>query len=401
MRTAALTVLAAVAATVSCGGERAAPPTYAGAQPIPLDEKGASALTVVHVAAGRAHACALLLDRTVRCWGNGLQGQLGIGAFPVTMSEALLRIGSIPTPTKVSGLEDVVQIACGGDHSCALRADGTVACWGSNAHGELGDGSMTSRVAPVHVNGLDSVTELSLGERHSCARLVNGTVRCFGSNTFGQLGDGTTLDHALPVEVPALLATRIALGQAHTCAIELSGTVRCWGNNGDGQLGDGTTKARSLPTKIADLGEVTQLALGDHHSCARLSDATMRCWGCGEWGQLGDGTTSSHPRPQAVVGLTGAIDLAARDEVTIASRHDGSVVMWGLMPYAQLKDHFGRNVIKDYVTVPSPMAEFANVVEVTLGKTFGCARNVAGKLRCWGTNELGQQGDGTFVTAQP
>lgn len=356
-------------------------------------------MTVLRVAAGRAHACALMVDRTVRCWGHGAQGQLGIGALPLTLgSPKPLRIGSLPVPTPVVGLTEVVQIACGGDHSCALRADGSVACWGSNAHGELGDGTANLGTLPVVVAGVSGATQIALGESHSCARIADGAVRCWGSNASGQLGDGTTDDRRTPVAASGVTAaSSVALGMAHTCVVE-GGTARCFGANGDGQLGDGTTETRLQATAVSGLADAVQLALGDHHTCARLADGTARCWGCGEWGQVGDGTKLTRLVPQQVSGLTGAIDIAARDELTAASRHDGMLVMWGRVPFGTLRDELGRNVPNDWVAVPSPLGDYANVVEVTLGKGFGCARSIHGEMRCFGDNDFGQYGNGTFVT---
>ncbi len=344
-------------------------------------------MTVLRVAAGRAHACALMVDRTVRCWGHGAHGQLGVGALPLTMGNPKpLRIGSLSVPTTVVGLSDVVQIACGGEHSCALRTNGTVACWGSNLHGELGDGTTSSRVSPVFVQGLDRATQIALGDTRSCARLADGTVRCWGS--------GALVPQAVP-EVTS--ATSVAVGASHACVVE-SGAVRCWGENGDGQLGDGTTETRELPTRVSGLSDVVQLALGDHHSCARLEDGTVRCWGCGEWGQVGDGAKVSRLVPRAVNGLVGAIDLAARNELTAASRHDGVVLMWGRVPFGALRDELGRSVPHDYVAVPSPLGDYPNIVEVALGHAFGCARSIHGDMRCFGDNDFGQHGNGTFVT---
>lgn len=358
-----------------------------------------AAMTVVRVAAGRAHACALMIDHTVRCWGHGSHGQLGIGALPISLATAKpLRIGSLPVPTTVVGLSGAVQIACGGDHSCALRTDGTVACWGSNVHGELGDGTTTSRMAPVVVQGIANATQVALGDGQSCARLTDGTVRCWGNNALGQLGDGTTNDRHEPVSVVDVTnATSVAVGAGHTCIVE-SGRARCFGANDDGQLGDGTTEGRILPTTVSGLTDVVQLALGDHHSCARLEDGSARCWGCGEWGQVGDGTKLSRLVPQAVVGLIGAIDLAAHNELTAASRHDGVILMWGRVPFGSLRDELGRSVGGDHVSVPSPLGDYPDVVEVALGHAFGCARSIHGEMRCFGDNEFGQHGNGTFVT---
>jgi alpha-tubulin suppressor-like RCC1 family protein len=377
-------VLAAALALTACSAQQpGSEPAHA-----PVSVSPPPAMKVLRVSAGRAHACALMADRTVQCWGHGAHGQLGIGALPVTFGVPKpLRIGSVPVPSKVVGLSDVTQIACGGHHSCALRSNGTIACWGSNVHGELGDGSTMTRMAPINVEGITSATQIALGDGRSCARVGDGTVRCWGS------GDTT------PKEVPSVVAaTSVAVGSAHACVVE-AGFARCWGANDDGQLGDGTKKAHALPERVVDLRDVVQLALGDHHSCARLEDGSARCWGCGEWGQLGNGGNDSHLTPQPVSGLLAAIDLSARSELTAATRHDGVLVLWGRVPSSGvLRDELGRSIGREYVTIPSVLGDYPDVVEVTLGAAFGCARNIRNELRCFGDNDFGQHGNGTFVT---
>ena len=148
--------------------------------------------------------CALLTNGTVSCWGANDAGQLGYGAtddctkyaYPCSLK-----------PHLVEGLSDVAQIAAGGDHTCARKIDGTVLCWGDNTGGQLGyatteicGGSAPTACSPRArvVPGLTDVAELALGRRHTCARKSDGRVLCFGSNDHGQLGDGTTEGGTVP-----------------------------------------------------------------------------------------------------------------------------------------------------------------------------------------------------------
>jgi alpha-tubulin suppressor-like RCC1 family protein len=106
------------------------------------------------------------------------------------------RWGDVTTdrPLPISGLTGVQAISAGGGHACALRADGSVACWGANESGQLGDGSTQTAAAPTAVSGLGHAAQISAGGAHSCA-ISDGAVLCWGSNTSRQLGDG------LPAEV--------------------------------------------------------------------------------------------------------------------------------------------------------------------------------------------------------
>ncbi len=196
------------------------------------------------MAAGGAHTCALRNDGTVYCWGDNWEGQLGDG------TTALSR----PTPVAVAGLTGATALAAGGSHTCALQSDGTVACWGDNYYGQLGDGTTTSRPTPVAVAGLSGATALAVGGSHTCALRNDGTVACWGANYYGQLGDGTFTDRLTPTAVAGLSgATAIAARGSHTCALLADGTARCWGNNEYGQLGDGTARgARPFPAPVVD-----------------------------------------------------------------------------------------------------------------------------------------------------
>src|SRR5689334_3998245 len=154
------------------------------------------------------------------------------------------------------------RLSAGWNHACALLDDGTVQCWGDNIWGQLGDGTFTTRIAPVAVSNLNSVVSIAVGRQHSCAILGSqGTVRCWGRNDGGQLGNGTSSQSInQPVFVTGL-ANVVALtaGDLHTCAVRVDGTVWCWGDNLEGQLGNGgLTNLSLVPVQAEDLiGAVT------------------------------------------------------------------------------------------------------------------------------------------------
>jgi alpha-tubulin suppressor-like RCC1 family protein len=154
----------------------------------------------------------------------------------------------------------VVAIAVGGEHTCALTNSGAVKCWGYNHYGQLGDGTTTESHAPVPVRRLPKgVVAISAGGYHTCALTKGGAAKCWGYNGYGQLGDGTHTDRHKPVQVHGLSGgvRSISAGTNengdsvdHTCTLTRGGAVKCWGYNGYGQLGDGTQHNRSKPVPV-------------------------------------------------------------------------------------------------------------------------------------------------------
>ncbi|HTK25922.1 MAG TPA: hypothetical protein VL327_05145, partial [Pyrinomonadaceae bacterium] len=186
---------------------------------------------------------ALLADGTVRSWGYNAVGELGNGVFsndPATCK-------CVPTVQTVVGLSGVTSVSAGYGHVLALKQDGTVWAWGNNFQGELGDGTFTDgRPVPLQVAGLPNIVAIAAGEAHSLALASDGTLWAWGSNAYGELGNGT-IDPpgvegiATPIQVPISGVAAIAAGGNLSFAIKTDGTVWAWGEDFAGQTGTGGT----------------------------------------------------------------------------------------------------------------------------------------------------------------
>ncbi|MCK9249732.1 MAG: hypothetical protein M0P31_12270 [Solirubrobacteraceae bacterium] len=278
------------------------------------------------VAAGGAFSCALVADESgspdgqVWCWGSGSSGQLGDGG-PVdparhTVPMAVQVHGGgpffpvAPQPTQGSTL------AAGFSHACAIVVgpDRRVRCWGADYAGQLGGGvAGPARNETVEVPGLSDARSLVAGDEHTCALRGDGTVECWGAGARGQLGTGTTPAVQGPTPVP-LGDDAVALyaGGDQTCATLADGTTSCWGARVDGRFHAGGSVAdRPSPHPLEGVGAPTSVALRNdsqgQHGCA-VTGGAVRCWGHGQSGQLGDGAmpTGHHPlqtTPTTVVGF--------------------------------------------------------------------------------------------------
>ncbi|RYE92725.1 MAG: chromosome condensation regulator, partial [Myxococcales bacterium] len=315
------------------------------------------------IATGHGHTCALLTTGAVRCWGWAYGGRLGYGPGS--------NIGDDETPASVGDVPlgaTAVQIAAGGDHTCAVLTTGAVRCWGLGDLGALGRGSAVSigDDEPASAGGDvplgATAVQVTTGWSQTCALLTTGAVRCWGSVYLGNIGYGALApvivgDDETPASVGDVplgaRAVQVAAGNEQTCALLETGAVRCWGRGEHGALGHGDTQDIGDDETPASAGDVplgataVQIAVGGMHACARLTTGAVRCWGEGSLGALGYGNT----------------DRIGDDE-TPASAGD--------VPLGATAGHLAA------------------------GGTHTCAVLTTGAVRCWGETKHGPLGYGTF-----
>ena len=260
-------------------------------------------------------------------------------------------------------------------------------------------GSAQAVLVGLEAGMLDpTVSEVAAGGAHTCVLTAAGGVRCWGANNAGQLGDNSTTPQPTPVDVPGLSSgvVAIAAGFSHTCALTTAGEMKCWGSNLYGQLGDGSTTDRHAPVDVSGLmSGVVAISAGESHTCALTTSRAVNCWGSNFYGQLGDGSTSNNPLPVAVTGLaSGVKSISAGHSHTCAVTTSGGAMCWGNNDAGQLGD---GTFIESHV--PVGVAGLASgIAKIAAGSKHTCAVNVGGAVPCWGDNANGQLGDGTTTS---
>lgn len=393
-----------------------------------------SGLDVVQVAACGSSTCALFSDGSVRCWGDNTYGQLGVGNFTNL---------SIPNTNAINLGRSAKAIAASPSHACALLDDRSLKCWGRNNAGQLGYGDTTQRTDPdlvsIHLGVGRTAKAISAGSEYTCVLLDDDSVKCWGLNSSGQLGYGDTTQRTAPAVNPINLGTgrsavSIAAGSNYTCVLLDDDSVKCWGSNSFGQLGYGDTTTRNAPAaQPINLGtgrRAKSIATGGSHVCVILDDDSVKCWGSNNFGQLGYSDTTTRNAPDANpidlgVGRT-AKHIVAGATFTCAFLDDGTVKCWGNNDKTQAE----YSVHKTRMLSASSGAAIAQIrctgtcmsayeqsrcgtcqtacqstqacavgrctlkpQQMAAGGSFICALFADG-ARCWGENKGGQHGVG-------
>ncbi|MDT8318351.1 MAG: Ig-like domain-containing protein [bacterium] len=348
-------------------------------------------LNVSHgIAGGGFHSLAVKSDKSLAAWGYNTNGELGDGT---TYSRLL--------PVQILGLTGVIASAAGDNHSMALLTDKTVWVWGDNTLGQLGIGTEDTEIhsTAVKLTGLSDIVSLSAGSFHSMALKSDGTVWAWGDNTYGQLGDGTFVYKASPVQVRDqddesgyLQGVKsIAAGEQHSVAVKSDGTVLAWGWNNAGQLGNMTTANSFFPVSVVDLSNVTEVAAGILHTLALKTNGTVWAWGWNESGQLGDKTYTESLVPVEVIGLSGVSDVSSGSMHSMALKSDGSVWTWGDNSSGQL----GNAEVGDKSNAIVQASSLTAATAISGGSLHSIALKFDGTVWTWGDNSAGQLGDGT------
>ncbi len=369
------------------------------------DPNASPCIVPTHVVNSGTAMCARFTDQQVRCWGQDTNGELGDGTTK-TAYTTITNPGAFKAELAIN-LTNVAQLAAGNSFTCALLTDGTVSCWGMNNSAQIGTGAFSSNVStPTPVAGLSGVTSITSGMEHTCALKSDGTVWCWGEASNGQIGDG--VGHSLTSTQPGVStwvgtptqavgvsnATEIYAGSYHTCALISDGTMLCWGDDTHEQLGDVTLTGTMTftPLVVHGVSGVAHLATksASNRTCVIYTDGTAACWGDNTSCAFGTTTsTTSSKTPVAIPGLSGITSLIQAEKNTCALKSDGTYVCWGDNTSGQLGTESTASTGCTKVTA----CGIPSVTSLVTGGT-ACAILTNGVLACWGYDMQGLVGQG-------
>ena len=306
---------------------------------------------------------------------------------------------------------DAVDLAVDREHACAVTASGRVACWGENFSGQLGDGTLESRLDPVEVAGIDDAVAVAVGYGHSCVLRRAGALACWGSGESGELGDPevSTSPRGFPSRVTDLPpSVELVTSEGETCARSIEGSVTCWGSTRGSKesprcipavgggfecgplIGKGSACGRRAgrartdlyPRTLSNLSKVRDLGAAWGEFCAASSDG-VTCWrghtGCSSTGRDLAANTRHFP-------LADAAQVTRGHRHLCASTRDGAVYCTG-------DDSFGQlgGATADAASLQR-VPGLAEVVALAAGYDHTCALHRSGEVTCWGFNATGQAG---------
>jgi alpha-tubulin suppressor-like RCC1 family protein len=352
------------------------------------------ALRASVIGAGDTHSLAIAPDGAVLAWGSNADGQLGDG----TRTTRFL-------PTQVAGLganSNVIAVAGGRSFSLALKSDGTVLAWGTG-----GDGTSIPKLTPVTFVAPGTgarVKAIAAGAAHALALKSDGKVWAWGKNQNGQLGIAEPANSQIPNSIAPVQVADLADVQAIaasgtvSAALTSDGKVFAWGNNAFGQLGTGDTMQKRRPFEVTTLGSDVRAIVIGAYSVALKLDGSVFTWGTNSFGSLGLGVSGSPDDAistpgQVIAPGSGIIAIAggASGSHVLALKSDGTVLAWGANSAGQIGDDTTINRFG-----PTPVPGLGYVTAIAVGASHSLARTCDGTVLAWGSNGNGQLGDGTI-----
>ncbi|MEP4649352.1 MAG: hypothetical protein ABJ314_04165, partial [Ilumatobacter sp.] len=313
---------------------------------------------------GFDHTCAILVDRSIECFGRNDRSQLGAGAESYNEG-----------PVPVTGFGNAEIVKAGDGTTCAVKTDGTLWCWGASATLPFNDSGPVERAAPELIEELTDVISLDIYRTHGCAVVEDGRAFCWGDSSSGQAGPTLGDQHRFPSQIPGVdNAIEVDTGEFGTCLLLDDATVECMGSTFTGHFGPAVPGGIYDTPQPSGLTNVAEIALGASASCFRDLGGQVRCYG------FSSVRGASGPAGTPVENLTDAVQITMGTGHACALRATGQVSCWGDGPAA------GAALGNLATPVDVPGASDATSVEAVGSRT--CFTTTAGLVKCLGSDPL-------------
>ncbi len=350
------------------------------------------------VSSGNNHSCAIRLDKSLWCWGDNSNDQLGHNSAKQTR------------PSLVDSNYDWSSISASDQFTCALKEDRSLWCWGRNDKSQFGNGATTKVTTPLLISS--GWKAIATGQAHGCAIKTDNTLWCWGDNSYGQIGNGTIINQPTPFQVTTTGNTTwsaVTTGHQYTCAIALTDkSLWCWGNNETGQLGIGSTAHQSRPVKISHATGWSKVTAGESHTCAINAEDISHCWGYNNYGQIGNGFSTDIERARLFDTSINWKNIASGYSHSCGLKGSSApYTLWcgGLNSYGQV----GTGSTSSQATLIQLRANKSGAIiadweSLSTGANHSCAiaiNDANHPLFCWGNNNRGQLGDNATLSNAP
>lgn len=349
------------------------PPGYAGGGPSGI-------ACSPRVVAGGTGTCVLPLEGGVLCFG--LDGR------PPTSTP----FEELAAPRRIPGLDDAVAVAVNlSEHSCALRRDGRVACWGHDGYNALGDdrpdtprreGEGSFQTTPRDVPGIHDAVSIAVGAASSCATLRGGSLRCWGRAAGVDIDQPEPARTVTTIPIDDVVLTALDF---HNCALRADGTVACWGPNSYAQLGTGTPSTTSPgPVVVPSLENAISISVATFHSAAATATGRAVWWGRDpvvRASEVNPQRQDIYRKATEISGFDHVIATAAAEDLTCLLDREEGVVCMGDAVNGWARWRRGQP--------PVHVPETRGAVALTCGSMHCCVITSAGRPACWGSNGFG------------
>jgi alpha-tubulin suppressor-like RCC1 family protein len=333
-----------------------------------------------------------LLPANAKSWGTNAHGGLG---------DPSVSTNFVSTPRQVAGtyaMASTPGTLVSGERTIAVGSDGTLWAWGDNGPGALGDGTFDDRHVPEQIGTGTDWASVSAGPAHTLALKTDGTLWGWGADDFGALGDG---NDSGSVPNPAQIGSdtdwaSASAGWDYSLGVKTDGTLWAWGDNVHGQLGTGdadTVMFHVVPTQVGTDTDWASASAGYQsavsHSIGIKTDGTLWAWGDNSHGQLGTDFPNQHNAPTQVGTDTDWATARAGYLYTVAVKTGGTLWAWGENGSGQLGD--GTTTERD---APVQIGSDTDWATASAGSQHSLAVKTGGTLWAWGANNYSQLGDG-------